>query len=241
VVDDIADEPAPSEEKLARLDDWRRELDALYGGGAPRHAIAVALAAPIARFALPRAPFDDILKGMETDARGPVQAPPMAELELYCARVAGAVGLQSVRIFGCRDAGADDFALATGHALQLTNILRDVHRDAQEWRLYLPREALSAAGIAARDPVDALHDPGLGAACAWLAERARRRYREADAIRARMAPADARSLRPAVMMTAVYRRLLERVVRHGWDGGAPVALGSAEKLWIALRSFAAGG
>ena len=241
-VDDIADDPGLVEDKVARLDAWRRDLDTLYRGATPRHAIARALADPIARFALPRAPFDEVLRGMESDARGPVQAPSMAELETYCARVAGAVGLQSVRIFGCTDAHADDFALATGHALQLTNILRDIRDDAAAGRLYLPREALAAAGVEARDPVGVLRDPGLGEACAWLAERARRRYREADAIRSRMAAADAHSLLPAVIMAAIYRRLLRRIVARGWGAArAPVALGGAEKLWIALRCLAAGG
>lgn len=241
-VDDIADEPAPRDDKLARLDAWRRELDGLYAGVAPNLPIAAALAAPIARYRLPRTPFDDILLGMETDARGPVRAPTMAALEQYCARVAGAVGLQSVRIFGCADAGADAFALATGEALQLTNILRDIGEDAADGRLYLPREALDAAGIAGDEPHVVLGDSRLGMACAWLAERAAARYGEAAAARRRMAPADARALRPAAIMTAVYRRLFERLAARGWDRiNEPLSLSKAEKLWVALRSLADNG
>jgi phytoene synthase len=240
-VDDIADEPAAQADKLARLDAWRTELDRLYAGEAPSDPVAVSLVAPIARYQLPRMPFEEILRGMETDATGPVRAPDMAELELYCARVAGAVGLQSVRIFGCRDGRADDYAQATGRALQLTNILRDLEEDAGDGRLYLPSEALDAAGITVRDPAAVLAHPSLGRACALVADRAQQSYREAESLRAAMAPNDARALRPAAIMTAVYRTLFERMAARGWDRATePVTMGKVAKLGVALRCLLTG-
>ena len=240
-VDDIADEPAPEADKLARLDGWRRMLDQLYDGQAPADPVAAALAGPIVRYLLPRDPFDEILRGMETDATGPVRAPTMAELETYCARVAGAVGLQSVRIFGCADPRADDYAQATGRALQLTNILRDLAEDAEDGRLYLPVEALDAAGIEAREPRAVLAHPALGRACAYVAGRAAQSYREAEQLRAAMRPADARALRPAAIMTAVYRTLFDRMAARGWDRALePVPMGKAAKLGVALRCFLTG-
>ena len=240
-VDDIADEPAPRDDKLDRLEAWHGELDRLFGGGMPEQPIAAALRDPIARYGLPREPFVEILRGMESDARGPIRAPSMAELEVYCARVAGAVGQQSVRIFGCGDIAADGYALATGHALQLTNILRDLAEDAADGRLYLPREALDAGGIQGDEPVAVLAHPGLPAACAWVAARAEARYGEAEALRSAMAPADARALRPAVIMTAVYRRIFERLGERGWQRALePLSLSKADKLWIALRCLVLG-
>lgn len=240
-VDDIADEPAPDADKLARLDGWRRMLDQLYAGQAPDDPIAAALAAPIARFNLPREPFDEILRGMETDATGPVRAPTMAELYTYCARVAGAVGLQSVRIFGCRDPQADAYAQATGRALQLTNILRDLEEDAEDGRLYLPAEALDEAGIDTREPSAVLAHPALGRVCGAVAARADQSYRQAEQLRAAMSAADARSLRPAAIMTAVYRTLFERMAARGWDRALePVQMGKAAKLGVALRCFLTG-
>ena len=178
---------------------------------------------------------------METDATGPVRAPIMTELELYCARVAGAVGLQSVRIFGCADNRADAYAQATGRALQLTNILRDLVEDAEDGRLYLPREALDAAGIDAREPQAVLAHPALGQACAMIAERAAESYREAERLRAAMARADARALRPAAIMTAVYRTLFDRMAARGWDRATePVTMGKAAKLGVALRCLLTG-
>lgn len=240
-VDDIADEPAPTADKLARLDDWRRELDRLYAGELPVDPVAASLIAPIARYQLPREPFEEILRGMETDATGPVHAPSMAELDLYCARVAGAVGLQSVRIFGCHDPRADTYAQATGRALQLTNILRDLREDAEEGRLYLPREALDEAGLDARDPAAVLAHPALGRACAMVARHAEQSYREARRLRAAMSRDDARALRPAAIMTAVYRALFDRMTKRGWQRATePVAMSKSAKLGVALRCLLTG-
>ena len=237
-VDDIADEPAPEASKLAGLDDWRKALDRLYSGEVPEQIVAQALIAPIARCGLPREPFDAILRGMETDARGPVRAPSMAALIAYCDDVAGAVGRQSVRIFGCADAHADDFARATGRALQLTNILRDLAEDAADGRLYLPREALLAASMETDDPDTALAHPGLGEACATVAAEAARHYGEAGRLLHAMSRDDASSLRPAVIMTAIYRRLFDRLSARGWESVLePVRMGKIEKLGIALIAY----
>ena len=237
-VDDIADEPAPEAGKLAGLDGWRQSLDRLYSGQIPEQIVARALIAPIARCGLPREPFDAILRGMETDARGPVRAPSMAALIAYCDNVAGAVGRQSVRIFGCADARAEDFALATGRALQLTNILRDLAEDAADGRLYLPSEALLAAGIETEDPDAALAHPGLGKACATVAAEAARYYAEAERLRHAMSRDDALSLRPAVIMTAIYRRLFDRLSARGWGSVLePMRMGKIEKLGIALIAY----
>ncbi len=237
-VDDIADEPAPEASKLAGLDDWRKALDRLYSGEVPEQIVAQALIAPIARCGLPREPFDAILRGMETDARGPVRAPSMAALIAYCDDVAGAVGRQSVRIFGCADAHADDFARATGRALQLTNILRDLAEDAADGRLYLPREALLAASMETDDPDTALAHPGLGEACATVAAEAARHYGEAGRLLHAMSRDDASSLRPAVIMMAIYRRLFDRLSARGWESVLePVRMGKIEKLGIALIAY----
>lgn len=241
-VDNIADEPAPQSEKLLALDRWRRALDALYGGRAIHRPVAIALGDAIARFDLPREPFDAIVSGMETDARGPVVAPTADELELYCARVAGAVGLLSVRIFGCRDPRADDYALATGRALQLTNILRDIAEDAADGRLYLPREALEAAGVRSRDPKALLNDPRLSEACAAVAMTAEASYEKARSLRDAMAREDAACLAPAAIMTAIYRRLLLRIQARGWNRvSESVSLPRREKFSVIMRCLLAGG
>ncbi len=234
-VDDVADEPAPQTGKLAALDRWRHEVVAIFDNR-PTTLIGRALVDPVRRFSLAQRDFNAILDGVETDARGPVTAPTMADLETYCARVAGAVGLLSVRVFECRHRLADTFALATGHALQLTNILRDIDEDAEVGRLYLPRELLLAANIDTTVPIEVRRHPNLGQACAALAAIAERRFDEADELRTAMPATAAATLRSAVIMTAMYRRILGRLSARGWNAlEQPVRLGRAEKLWLAIR------
>ncbi len=234
-VDDIADEPAAVADKLAGLADWRREIEALYGGH-PSHPITRALAGPLMRYGLAKDDFLAVMRGMEMDANGPIRAPAMAELELYCDRVAGAVGLLLMAVFECPDPRGRDFALATGRALQLTNILRDLAEDAEDGRLYLPRELLDAAGIENSSPSRVLADPAVARACAGLARAALAHFDEADALFRAMAPGARTSLRPARIMTAVYRRLFERLLARGWERiDEPVRLSKLERLWIALH------
>lgn len=234
-VDDIADEPAPAAHKRVALGRWRDRIDALYRGRSDS-ALGDCLIAAIQAFDLRKEDFLAVLDGMVMDADGPIRAPDLATLELYCARVAGAVGLLSVRVFGCRDTRADDYALATGLALQLTNILRDLEEDAAVGRLYLPREFLSQAGIHTTEPDRVLADPALPQVCRLLAARARQAYQEAAALRARMRHRDARALRPAAIMTAVYGRLFDKMDRRGWDRPRePVRLSGIEKLGIVAK------
>ena len=174
-----------------------------------------------------------MIDGMEMDAGEQMRAPPLAALERYCRCVAGAVGLLSVRVFGALGPGPEQGALALGEALQLTNILRDLTEDAARGRLYLPRELLEQQGIVTRDPERVLEDPALPAVCTALAERARRRFEDADR---RFAGSDRRRMRPALVMMQVYRRTLERLVARGWQRlDQPVRLAKPERLWLALR------
>ena len=148
VVDDIADDDASFEAKRAALDAWRTRIAALYRGEA-NDPITRSLLAAIREFDLQREDFQDIVDGMEMDAGEPIVAPTLAALDVYCDRVASAVGRLSVRVFGDASAAARDVAYALGRGLQLTNILRDVGEDAARGRLYLPKEFLDEAGIPA--------------------------------------------------------------------------------------------
>ena len=232
VVDDIADGDLPEAAKLRQLQGWREEVDRLYARDA-RDPIARALIEPIRRFALAREDFHAIIDGMETDARGGLIAPAMAELELYCSRVAGAVGLLSVHIFGAPREGRRELARTLGEAVQLTNVLRDLAEDADLGRLYLPRELLEKYGVPVDSPHTALRHPKLAGACEELAAVAERRFEEAMALLGAM---PRRPLRPARIILVVYRRLLQRLRQRGFARIAePVKLSKTEKLWLILR------
>ncbi len=231
-VDDIADGAAPVAEKRARLASWRREIEALFEGR-PAKITARALALPCLRFGLEKEAFLALVDGMEMDAAEDIRAPALAELELYCARVAGAVGRLSVRVFGSTEAAADEVAYELGQALQLTNILRDLDEDAARGRLYLPRELLEAHGVGERDSLAVLGHPALPGVCADLAALARQRFANAAAALDKCARGP---MRPAFAMMAVYRRILDRLEARGWTRlDERVGLSKPEKLWIAFR------
>ncbi|HTQ84100.1 MAG TPA: presqualene diphosphate synthase HpnD [Pseudolabrys sp.] len=230
-VDDIADGNAPREQRMAELAGWRRDLDALYSGAVP--AGFETLARVIARFGLRKEDFLAVIDGMEMDAKADIRAPHMDELDLYCDRVASAVGRLSVRVFGMEEDDGRALAHHLGRALQLTNILRDLDEDAGIGRLYLPREALDAAGIAGNDPFTVLKDPRLDAACRFVAERARGHFVEANAI---MSRCRRRVVRAPRIMGEVYSRMLADMVAHGWlPPRRRIHVNKSYLIWIALR------
>jgi phytoene synthase len=230
-VDDIADGTAAPEAKRRELDAWRREIAALFAGR-PATTAGRALIEPTHAFGLRREDLLAVIDGMEMDA-GDIRAPSLAELDLYCDRVASAVGRLSVRAFGVATEAADRVAHSLGRALQLTNILRDLAEDGARGRLYLPRELLQAAGIAAADPAAVLKHPALARVCTGLAEIAERHFAEA---RAAMRECPRRPMRPAAAMGAVYHAILVRLRRRGWlELGREVKIPAALKLWFALR------
>ena len=211
LVDDIADEPAPMDEKRRGLDAWRARIEALEAGHAHGPVARVLLAAR-EKFGLRRADFLAVIDGMQMDAETVIVAPPFEVLDVYCDRVASAVGRLSVRAFGDASPAADEVAHHLGRALQLTNILRDLGEDAQRGRLYLPREWLSMAGVPL-EPEAALADPRLAHVCERTLRTARGHFASAYAA---MERCDRRAMRPARLMAATYGAVLARLERRGW-------------------------
>jgi len=231
VVDDIADEPGTMEEKRAALEAWRARVRGLSRGETSDALTRVLLAAQRA-FSLREEDFLAVIDGMQTDAETVVVAPGLAALDLYCDRVASAVGRLSVRAFGDASTAADEVAHHLGRALQLTNILRDLGEDAARGRLYLPREWLEDAGVP-RDVEAALRDPRLAQVCERVAKRAHTHFGGALAA---MARCDRRAMRPARLMAATYAAILARLERRGWrDPAVRVSVPAVKKLWIAVR------
>ena len=196
--------------------------------------MSLALQDPAERFALRREDFLAVIDGMAMDAAPRIRIADLAELQLYCDRVACAVGRLSVRIFGVPEPVGDQLSAALGEALQLTNILRDLKEDAARDRLYLPEDLLRAHGIAATGDADmALSHPAVKDVCEQIAATAVRRFEEAARIAGQC---DRKRVRPAVIMMQVYRRTFDRLVARGWRRWAePVSVSRAEKLWVALR------
>ena len=231
IVDDIADSDGDFAGKRPELDAWHVRVAGLWRGTTDGPVTRV-LARAVAAFPLREPDFHAVIDGMQMDCERAIVAPDMATLDLYCDRVAVAVGRLSVRAFGDASDAADEVAHGLGRALQLTNILRDLHEDAGRGRLYLPREWLDAAGVP-HQPAAALAHPRVGDVCARIADRARGHFADAASAMRRCEP---RAMRPARLMGATYRAILGRVERRGWrDLDRPAKLARWQKLWIALR------
>jgi presqualene diphosphate synthase len=236
-VDDIADDPGPREPRRGQLQTWRADIDAIYAGSPPQHLPQhlAGLAQAVRQFNLKREDFIAVIDGMAMDVDADIRAPDQATLDLYCDRVACAVGRLSVRVFGM----APDAGLALAHhlgcALQLTNILRDLDEDAAMGRLYLPRETLREAGIISTDPATVLANPMLGAACDPVVALAREHFLQARAV---MARSPRRVVRAPRIMGDAYRAILDKLVARGFaPPRAPVRHSKLRLLFIVARNL----
>lgn len=232
-VDDIADEGGARDVQLEQLGQWRADIEALYANGEPAAHLRP-LADAIRDFRLRREDFLAVIDGMTMDVTSVPFVLDWAKLDLYCDRVASAVGRLGVRIFGMEETAGIELAHHLGRALQLTNVLRDLDDDAAIGRLYLPLEALRAAGVTTTEPHDALANPAIGDACALVVARALEHFRQSDAIIARC---PSRVVRTPRIMSAAYRMILERLIVRGWRAPrARVKLRRSLVLWSMVRS-----
>jgi phytoene synthase len=221
-VDDAVDEAGESDREIAtqELVRWRRELAAVFNGGQTETPQGRALAPIAAQFNLPRDAFEALIEGVEMDL-GQRRYETFEDLYEYCIRVASAVGLICLEIFGYEDPRARQYATDLGVALQLTNILRDVPADLARGRLYIPLEDLRRHGVTEEDlaresPAGAggVRSPRVKALLRQQAERAREYYgRAAAGLPAR----DAQPLVAAEIMGAIYRRILDRIEASDYD------------------------
>ena len=232
VVDDIADNPGDNETKLAQLGEWRGEVERLFAG-TPRHPVARALAGPVETYHLRKPDFHAVIDGMEMDAGHTVRIVDMAELELYCDRVACAVGRLSNRVFGIPGDIGDKLATSLGLALQFTNILRDVVEDVQIDRLYLPADVLRAHDIDPDNLKAIATHPRLPEVGEFLGLIAERRFQESRAL---VAECDPTAVRPAIMMMEIYHRILDKIRADKWAHPLQrISLSKFEKIWVLIR------
>jgi phytoene synthase len=233
--DDIVDEgddPAVAEQRLAQ---WRKEWQAARAGQAG-HPITRRLAEVVARYGIDPSLPDALLDGMAMDL-GPVRYADFDALTLYCHRVAVTVGLMCVRVFGCRHPDAERFAVAHGMAFQLTNILRDVARDAAMDRIYVPADEMARFGVTEAELLKGRYGPRVRALLAFEAERAAGYYAEAAAIARRLPREDRRALLPSRIMGAIYGALLAEMEEREFRLFSPVSLSAPRKVYLAARAY----
>ncbi|MGD9637762.1 MAG: presqualene diphosphate synthase HpnD [Alphaproteobacteria bacterium] len=213
VIDDIADGEDVYEVKIKNLDFWRKEIDAVFRQK-PETELGKSLSGYVDIFKLDAKDFIAVIDGMAMDLPDGIKAPSDEDLELYCSRVAGAVGLISIKIFGEDDDNARSFALNLGEALQLTNIIRDVKEDADMGRLYISKSILNKAEIFSDNPLDVIKSPNLTEALSILCGKAEQKYQQA---KANLRKASFAKMYPAFIMMKVYEKVLQKTKKRGFQ------------------------
>jgi len=205
VVDDIADSPDLSViEKRVRLGNWRQMLRASVPD---EPVLAQDVRQLMHKYSLPAEMLEEIIAGVEMDL-SIARYPTFEELRLYCYRVASAVGLVSIEIFGYRNPRCREYAINLGLALQMTNIIRDVCKDFQAGRIYLPQEDLIRFHYSEADLTKLEYNRQFVQLMQFEASRAREFFRRATA---ELPPEDRRAMAPAEIMASIYRALLRRI------------------------------
>jgi len=233
-VDDIADDADGPLAPAALLDRWRDELNRVYVGAVER-PVSRALADSVRRFNIPQRYFAEIIDGVAMDLTQRRYA-TFDDLRVYCYRVASAVGLISIEIFGYQNPATKLYAERLGIAFQLTNIIRDVKEDAARNRIYLPLEDLRRFSVTEEEILQSVHTPGFNELMEFETMRARDFYRDADAA---LAPEDRPAMLAAEGMRLIYSALLERIVQSGYrvfDGRLSVS--APHKLYLVGRAWA---
>ena len=205
VIDDIADSPElGAVEKRVRLAKWRQMLQTTAQDEPP---LARDVRQLIAKYSLPTSMLEEIIAGVEMDL-STLRYPTFEELRIYCYRVASAVGLVSIEIFGYRNQRCKQYAIELGLALQMTNIIRDVGKDMQNGRIYLPQEDLARFHYSETELIQRHYNERFVQLMEFQARRARQFFANAAAV----LPAEDRSaMTPAEIMGSVYRGLLRRI------------------------------
>jgi presqualene diphosphate synthase len=231
-IDETADGGASPSLKQIVLMDWRSEIARLYDGR-PRHAVTLGLGRPINDYGLRCQDFLAIIDGAEMKAQTDIRAPSFAQLDRYCECAAVTLNRLLLRIFGDDTPAGERAAEQLGRAVQFTNILHDLARDAKRHRLFLPRGLLHAHGIFATTPSWVLAQPGLPELCRDFALRAECHYAAAaEAIAACRRSAT----RPAAVMLSIHRALLDELLARGWRQlDEPVQIPLMRELALVLR------
>ncbi len=232
-VDDTVDDTTDQSVARIKLAWWRTEVSAMYKGS-PTHPVTQALQPHVEPYKLEEKHLLAIVDGMEMDL-DQSRYLDYAGLQRYCWHVASVVGILSASIFGYTNLQTLAYAEKLGLAFQLTNIIRDVGEDARKGRIYIPVNELQQFNVTAADLLNARHSEKFEALMRFQTERAQRTYDEALAL---LPKEDRRAQRPGLMMSAIYRTLLDEIERDGFHVLTQrISLTPLRKLWLAWKTY----
>jgi len=233
IIDDIVDEQGmPAKERLDLLNAWRRSIES---GSPSGPGLGPQIQQLIQKYTIPKDPFFAIIDGCEMDLTIK-RYPDFQSLLTYCYRVASAVGLVSIEIFGYQSPSTRDYAIQLGYALQLTNITRDVATDYRnDGRIYLPTEDFERFNYSEADLRKELYNEAFVELMRFQADRAETFYHAADRV---LTEGDRPKMIAAAVMRAVYWKILDRLRKDRFQVfKKSYRLGKLEKLWIAFETW----
>ncbi len=232
-VDSAVDEPPAGSNPQEELKRWRNELDAVYRG-TPTYPITVSLAHHVKALSIPKAYFEELIKGVEMDLFNNRYV-TFDELSLYCYRVASVVGLICLHIFGVTSPRAQDYAVDLGMAFQMTNVLRDVGTDATLGRIYLPLDDLRACKYPEKALLKQTYSPEFKKLMQQETARAHHYYEKAHAALIGLSRQERRALTVAEIMRGIYSRILKKIERSDYQVFGPrISLSTTHRMAIAL-------
>ncbi len=233
--DDIIDEGSePDDVKYENLRKWRIEFEKAFNGNS-EFSLLNKVAKTIMQFNIPVDPFFDLIKGMEMDLQKKRYF-TFEDLNLYCYRVASTVGLMCIEIFGYKHKSAKDFAVNLGIALQLTNILRDIKKDAENGRIYLPQEDINRFNYSEADLMRYSYDQNFRNLMQYEVQRAKKYFENATEA---LDLDDKSSMFAARAMQHIYYKILERIEKVEYDVFSnEVKVSKIEKVGISLGVWA---
>ncbi len=233
--DDIVDEGNdPDDLKYEKLHKWRVELEKSTTGHS-EYQLLNKLGKTIGQFNIPLEPFFELVRGMEMDLQRK-RYTSFEDLRLYCYRVASTVGLMCIEIFGYKHQSAKEFAVNLGIALQLTNILRDIKKDANKGRIYLPQEELIKFSYSEEDLMKNTYNPNFASLMKFEADRAKHYFDKATEC---LNLDDKASMFAARAMQHIYYKMLEKIVDADYDVYSKnIKVNKVEKVGIAIGVWA---
>ncbi|BDQ02277.1 presqualene diphosphate synthase HpnD [Ignavibacterium sp.] len=231
IVDDIS---VPDDVKYEKLRRWRIEFEKAFAGRS-EYPLLNKLGKTISNFNIPLDPFFELIKGMEMDLQKN-RYKNFDDLLVYCYRVASTVGLMCIEIFGYKNPSTKDFAVNLGIALQLTNILRDLGKDAEQGRIYLPQEDLEKFNYSETQLYQKISDENFKQLMKYEVERAKNYFEKATQS---LDLDDKKTMFAARAMQHIYYRMLERIIQTDYDVlNNEIKVKKIEKVGIALGVWA---
>lgn len=233
--DDIVDENSDSTDlKYEKLRKWRIEFEKSFSGNS-EFALLNKLGKTISNFNIPLDPFFELIKGMEMDLQKD-RYKSFDDLQLYCYRVASTVGLMCIEIFGYKHPSTKQFAVDLGIALQMTNILRDIGKDAKNGRIYLPQEDLIKFNYSEAEIMSLIYNDNFRDLMVYESSRAKQYFNSATA---NLDLDDKKTMFAARAMQHIYYKMLENIIAADYDVfNNDIKVSKFEKVGIALGVWA---